>query len=131
MINTVNIIRVEAPFIAPITVGHRVTVLALHWFGSGIALFGGSQPAQWQVSKKIPARDENTRTVYADRSTPLSDDATYEQIVFRDGTFRVSQAVASLRGTVRSCLVITDNGDNNYMRTLLGVEPDAPTALST
>lgn len=114
--------------VAPIPVGHRVTVLALDWFGSGIALFTGGQPAQWQLSKKILVCDENTRIVYAERGTPLSDDATYEQIVFRDGSFRISQAVAPLRGTVRSCVVITDNGDNNYMRTLLGVEPDAPAA---
>ncbi|MFO0559261.1 MAG: hypothetical protein U0269_14695 [Polyangiales bacterium] len=123
-----SIIRVDAPFIAPVPVGHRVTVLALDWFATPIALFGGGQPGQWQVSKKIIVCDENTRIVYAEKSTPLSDDASYEQLTFRDGSFRISQSVAPLRGVVRSCIVQSDHGDNVYNRTLLNVEPDAAPA---
>lgn len=120
-----SIVRVEASFLAPVPVGHRVTVLALDYLTTEIALFSAPPPARWLVSKKIILCDENTKIVYVDRSTPLSDDTTYEQLIFRDASFRISQAVAPLRGTVRSCLVVTDNGDNNYMRTLIGVEPDS------
>jgi hypothetical protein len=122
-------IRVDASCIAPVPVGHRVTVLAVDYLVTPLAIFTTPTPGRWEVSPHVIVCDEDTRVVYADVTSQLHDDATYEQITFKSPERRISQLVAPLRGVVRACTVLTDNGDQTYMRTLLNVEPDpAPTA---
>jgi hypothetical protein len=124
-------IRVEASCIAPVPVGHRVTILAVDALVTPIAIFSPSTPVHWEVSKHVIVCDEDTRIVYADVTSQLHDDATYDQLTFKRAERRISQLVAPLRGVVRACTVITDNGDQTYMRTLLHVEPDPAPAATT
>lgn len=123
-------IRIDASCIAPVPVGHRVTVLAVDALVTPLAIFTAATPGHWEVSKHVIVCDEDTRIVYADVTSQLREDATYEQITFKSAERRISQLVAPLRGVVRACTVITDNGDQTYMRTVLHVEP-APTPATT
>lgn len=124
-------IRVDASCIAPVPVGHRVTILAVDYLVTPLAIFTAPTPGRWEVSKNVIVCDEDTRVVYADVTSELHDDATYERIIFKSAERRISQLVAPLRGTVRSCTVLTDNGDQTYMRTLLNVDPITDPAPST
>jgi hypothetical protein len=111
-------VRIDVPVYAPIPVGHRVSVLYLKY--RGIQLFGGE--SRWEPAKQVVVCDESTRIVYADRSIQLHPESTYEQLAFETERMRFSQVRPPLRGTVTSCVVLTDSGDSVYLHTLLGIE---------
>lgn len=113
-------IYLDAPFFAPVPVGHRVTVLALERLVSPI--FGG--PSRWERMEQVLVCDEESRIVYADKQVRLHQEASYEQLRFGDETYRLSQTQPPLRGRVVSCVVLSDHGDSVYPRTVLGIEPD-------
>lgn len=108
-------VRVSLRFLAPIPVGHHVTVL----------------PLEMRVTETnfIPIKnpivcDDETRVVWAPHGVG-AETMTYESIHFApDSSFRVSQTVAPLRGRVTSCVVRSEGGERVELETVLGVEPD-------
>jgi hypothetical protein len=117
-------VLLDLAFLAPIPVGHRVTVLALEAYGTPLSLFGPAQPGAWRPIDQLLVADETTHILYSDRSIGLHAEATYEHIRFIDDTRRVSAAQPPLRGRVSSCVVLSDHGERTYLRTLLGVEQE-------
>ena len=117
-----SVLRVECPFFAPVPVGHRVTLLGIEHLDS--PLFGG--PSTWKPLPHFLVLDEHSRVVYADAAARLHSEASFEQIRFQDDTYRLSTTQPPLRGQVVSCLALSDHGDSVYLRTVLGITPDAP-----
>lgn len=115
-------IHIEAPFLAPVPVGHRVTLLGVEYLSS--PLFGG--PSRWEKLDYFLVCDEDTRIVYADQMVRLHTEATYEQLRFASDSYRLSQSQPPLRGRVGSCVVLSDHGERVHLRTVLGIEPDGP-----
>jgi len=103
-----------------VPVGHRVTVLGIERLISPI--FGG--PSRWERMDQFLVCDEESRIVYADVQVRLHQEARYEQLRFADDTYRLSETQPALRGSVASCVVLSDHGDSVYPRTVLGIEPD-------
>ena len=117
-------VLVELQFVAPIPVGHLVSLVSVEQLTSPLSsLFGGGTSGQWNPMPGLIACDEDTRIIYADRNLGLRPESTYEQVLFTDDTLRLSTVRAPLRGRVTSCLVLSDHGERVYLRTMLGLEP--------
>jgi hypothetical protein len=112
----------DLAFLAPIPVGHRVTVLALEHYATPLSLFGPVPEGSWRPMEQFLVCDEDTHVLYSDRSIGLHVEASYEHIRFIDDTRRVSSAQAPMRGRVSSCVVLSDHGERTCLRTLLGVD---------
>ena len=117
-------VLVDLAFLAPIPVGHRVTVLPLEAYETPLTLFGPTPPGSWKPIEQLLVCDEDTRILYADRIIGLHPEASYEHIRFVDDTRRVSASQPPLRGRVVSCVALSDHGETSYLRTLLGVVRD-------
>lgn len=116
------IVFVQVPFIAPVPVGHRVSLLAIDAYNT--PLFGGA--ASWEATDRLLLCDEDTRIIYAEDFAFLHPEATYENPRFANDVVvhRLSELRAPVRGKVVSCVVITDNGDRVHSSTRLGIETD-------
>jgi hypothetical protein len=110
---------VEVPLVAPIPVGHRVSIVTMEH--RALALFG-PPPDEWHTSTAPIVCDEDTRVIYATISAGLSPESTYERILFKTADRRVSPTVPIVRGVVTSCVVLTDSGDSVYMKTVLHLD---------
>lgn len=108
----------DLPVFAPIPFGHRVSIVPLETELS--PLFGG--PATWRAMSIPLVCDENTRVVYTDRCVMLHPESSYERILFKDATTRISQSLPIKRGVVLSCSAMVDHGDTVQFHTLLRVD---------
>lgn len=112
------------PFFAPVPVGHGVTLLGIEMRVT--PLFGGH--SRWDRVEQFLVLDEDSRIVYADGMAQLHAEATFEQIRFKDESYRLSQGQAPLRGRVVSCVALSDHGNSVYFRTVLRIAPDVAPA---
>ena len=111
-------IRLELRVYAPIPVGHRVTILFLERFLPHLLGSGG----EWTKSDHTLVCDESTRVIYADQAAGLDAASTYDKLLFRSETVRLSTIEPAVRGVVASCLALCDNGDTVHFKTVLGID---------
>jgi len=111
-------IRLELRVYAPIPVGHRVTVLFLERYLKHLLGSGG----EWAKSDHVLVCDETTRVIYADQAGGLDEASTYEKLLFVNDAVRISTIEPAVRGTVASCLALSDNGDTVRFKTVLGID---------
>ncbi|MBI2394008.1 MAG: hypothetical protein HYV09_30840 [Deltaproteobacteria bacterium] len=105
------------PLIAPVPVGHHVTIHGLEERNE--SFFGG---AEWVASEMKIVCDDETRIVYTGRFV-ATDSLRYDALQQLSSNYRL--APDPLRGHVTACTLLTDHGDGIRMKTLLELEPDA------
>lgn len=111
--------KLEVPVIAPIPVGHHVTVFRLE--RANERLLGGTE---WVEHEMMIVCDDDTRIVYTGRFVP-AESLRYDAIRLDQTRCRI--AANPVRGVVTACAVLTDHGDGVAMKTLFELELDSGT----
>ncbi len=111
-------VRVRIELMAPIPVGHHVTVYALEQRQEHFVA-----PTSWEPSPHSIACDDDAHIVYTDRF--VGDEAlSYGHLKLpEDHRYRISLE-PPIRGRVMACTVRTDRGDGILNTTTLQIELD-------